>query len=206
MRATAGGPLQREKADDRGFGSIRRPHRHELTPLCIAVAGILTVVGARRLGSCEFVVGIILGRAAAIAPVAIRWRTTMLISDTVAFWLATAGLCAVLLGMRGAGIVLITPAALHWILWPSLWAAARNLPFWGQVALVPLVILMIVFAALRLLQRIVELAFGREAAGFMAGTYLVRIFDSFGRGLVRLLAIPFARRPRIRRPNHRSRW
>ncbi len=129
----------------------------------------------------------------------------MLISDTIAFWLATTGVCAAALGLRGFGLVLVTPAVLHWIVWPALWGTARELPLWLLVSLIPFAIIAAILAGLRLLQRAVELAFGREAAGFVAGTYLVRIFDAIGRGFVRFL-LSFACRPRGRPSNRRPRW
>lgn len=128
----------------------------------------------------------------------------MFVSDTVAFWLGTAGICAIVVGVRRIGMAMLALSVIHWVVWPGLWSLAAELPLWVKIMAVPLILLAIILVALRLLQWVVEGTFGPEAAGFLAGTYLVRMLDAAGRGLLRLTA-PLAPRQDRGRSNRRRR-
>ena len=47
-----------------------------------------------------------------------------------------------------------------------------------------------VFIAIWMLQHTLELWYGDDAAAHVAGTYLVRVFDAIGRGVLWILTAP----------------
>jgi hypothetical protein len=114
----------------------------------------------------------------------------MILPNGIVVWLAVAGGCAFILGARRAGIALASPAFVRFLLWPSF------APAFDQIPMTPLLLLLLlpiilVFGAIAGLQSIVNLFYGHVAGGYVAGHYLVRVFDSIGRGLLALLRLPF---------------
>ncbi|GEM_PF-7035112 len=120
----------------------------------------------------------------------------MIFPDWIVVWLAVAGGCAFILGIHRAGIVLMFPALVRFVVLPNF------APMLDQVPVAPLLILIpiiLVFGGILLLQSIVRPIYGETAGGYVAGSYLVRVFDSIGRGIVALVSLPF-RFLRRRRP------
>lgn len=101
----------------------------------------------------------------------------MFFPDWLLIWLGIAGLSAFILGMRSAGLLLLGPALIRYAVVPLLPAAPQGLL---QVAMLAAMPVAAVFGAIRLLQGAVSAVYGRQAAGYVAGNYLVRTFDFLG--------------------------
>jgi hypothetical protein len=106
----------------------------------------------------------------------------------LALLLAIGGVSALILGASRTGALLLGPAAFQWLLWPLLAPVAGAVPSGYIGAAIPL---LLSFGGLLLLGRFVRAIFGKEAAGQMVGTYLVRLFDLIARGLGWMLTAPF---------------
>jgi uncharacterized membrane protein len=112
----------------------------------------------------------------------------MIVSDGVVVWLAVAGGCALILGAHRAGIALASPAFLRFVLWPNFVPSLDQIPVTPLLLLLPVIL---VFVGISVLQSAVHLFYGQVAGGYVAGHYLVRVFDSIGRGMIALLKLPF---------------
>lgn len=112
----------------------------------------------------------------------------MILPDVVIIWLAVAGGCAFIFGANRAGIALAMPAVIRFILWPYFAPAIDQIPVAPFILLAPVIL---VFGGISLLQSIVRLGYGETAGGYVAGNYLVRVFDFIGRAIFALLSIPF---------------
>lgn len=123
----------------------------------------------------------------------------MLLPDNLVFWFSVSGVCALAFGARKLGIALILPGTMKRFVRPAVITTARSSPPGVTGVGIPLCGLALLFLALRLLQRLLAIAFGQEAAGLAIGTYLVRIFDLIGRSVLSLARLPFSRRT----PSHR---
>ena len=112
----------------------------------------------------------------------------MIFPDVVVIWLAVAGGCAVILGARRVGILLVMPAVVRFVLWPNV------APTFDQLLGGPLLLLLpviAVFAGISFLQSMVRLGYGETAGGYVAGNYLVRVFDFVGWVIFAIVSLPF---------------
>ncbi len=116
----------------------------------------------------------------------------MLYPDWFIIWLAIVGGCALILGVRRLGLLLVMPAAIRFVVLPVsapvLLQATDGVPALVFLITVPIVV---VFGGILLLQSLVRPVYGHTAAGYVAGNYLVRAFDSIGRGIAFVLTLPF---------------
>lgn len=104
----------------------------------------------------------------------------LLLPEWVVAWFAVGALVAAILGQQRLAFGLGLVPLIDWVLIPVL------LPLIDQV---PLVVLLPVLAliAITILHGIVQVLFGRETAGQVTGTYLVRLIDTTIRFPFRLL-------------------
>lgn len=121
----------------------------------------------------------------------------MIFPDWVVIWFAVAGGCVFILGAYRAGILLAMPAFVRFILWPNI---ASLLGQFHVAVLLLLVPVILVLGGILLLQAIVRLCYGEAAGGYVAGNYLMRVFDSIGRASLLLISAPFRL---LRRRNRR---
>jgi hypothetical protein len=112
----------------------------------------------------------------------------MILPDWIVLFMAIAGVCVLIAGMRRPGISLLLPAALRWIALPLLWPELRNIPIALILLAVPLIA---VFGGLLLLDRAVSFVYGARAGGHVTGEYLVRTFDAIARSALWLVSLPF---------------
>lgn len=119
----------------------------------------------------------------------------MLLPDWIVLALSVAGVSLFILGARRWGIVLLTPAALRWLIWPLI------VPYFYQV--IPhdasgialgavLLSAILVFGGIWLLARIVSVIYGQRAGANVASEYLVRTFDGIARASAWLLISLFS--------------
>ncbi len=105
--------------------------------------------------------------------------------DWLLAYMAIAGVCALLLGLRKTGMGLIMPAIMSWIIWPLLWPMVlpqiQRIPALLLLLAVPVVV---VFGGLLMLDRILTWVYGKSVGGHVTAIYLVRVIDAIGRGLV----------------------
>ena len=112
----------------------------------------------------------------------------MIFPDWIVIWLAVAGGCAIILGIHRAGIALMLPALVRFVILPNLAAT------FDQTSVLPFLILtpvILVFGGILLLQSLIRPIYGETAGGYVAGNYLVRVFDFIGRAIVAVLSLPF---------------
>ena len=102
--------------------------------------------------------------------------------------LVTIGVVALILGFRRTGFGLVVPSLVQWLVLPVVAPQLGRLPLLLVALGAPVVIL---FAALRILQGGVNVAYGEKVGERVTSIYLVRLLDSIGRGIVWLLAAPF---------------
>jgi hypothetical protein len=121
----------------------------------------------------------------------------MVFPDAVVIWLAVAGGCIFIIGAHRAGIMLGIPALVRFALWPNIAPALDQVPVAVLLLLLPVIL---VFGGISLLQLMVRFGYGETAGGYVAGSYLVRVFDLIGRAIFSLLSIPFRL---LRRRNRR---
>ena len=101
----------------------------------------------------------------------------MLFPDWLVVWLAVAGISAFILGARTAAVSLLIPSIIRFGILPSLPTLPPGV---AQIILIAAVPVVAVFGAILLLQRAVNAVYGGHAGGYVAGTYLVRVFDAVG--------------------------
>ncbi len=112
----------------------------------------------------------------------------MIFPNWVVIWFAVTGGCAIILGIHRAGIALMLPALVRFVVLPYF------APAFDQISIVPLLILtpvIFVFGGILLLQSVIRPIYGKTAGGYVAGDYLVRVFDFIGRAIVAVLSLPF---------------
>jgi hypothetical protein len=150
-----------------------------LAVLVIMASGFCVMCGYRQFGMRFLLVGVTLAAAAGMVPTYPGFS-----ADT---WLTVLGVCAFILGARRLAFLLFIPAIVRWALLP-LWPGHSPtllftfaLPAFGIACL---------FVSLLLLQGFVRRIYGPHAAGQVSGVYLVRIFDSTGRAVGKLLSFP----------------
>jgi hypothetical protein len=80
------------------------------------------------------------------------------------------------------------PACVRWVVLPLAWPILQRVPLGLIVLAVPIIA---VFGGLLLLDRFVSLTYGPRAGGHVTGTYLVRVFDLIGCGLIWIVLLPF---------------
>jgi hypothetical protein len=112
----------------------------------------------------------------------------MLLPDWIVLYMALAGCGALILGQRKVGITLVAPACIRWLMLPLLSPMLKHVPIALVVIATPIVV---IFGSLLLLDRVVSSVYGPRAGGHVTGTYLVRVFDAIGRGLIFGLVFPF---------------
>ena len=100
--------------------------------------------------------------------------------DWLTVWFLVAAAGAFILGAKAAGYSLMAWPILDWIVLPIFEPAIDQLPLMW-VAVIGAVITLII------LQGLLSLVFGKEAAGHVIGTYLVRLLDLLFVGPFRLL-------------------
>jgi hypothetical protein len=108
----------------------------------------------------------------------------MYLPNVIFAWLATGGIAALVLGARRAALLLLAPVICRFILIPVMPDLPNGV---SKLLLVGLVPLIGVFGGILVLKQSVQAIYGRQAAGHVAGTYLVRAFDALG-GLIGLIA------------------
>lgn len=109
----------------------------------------------------------------------------MLFPNWFVIWLAVAGISAFILGQRSAATLLLAPAIVRFAVLPLL----PSVPEGGtRIALAAAIPIVAVFGAILLLKKSIGAVYGRQAAGHVAGTYLVRVFDRLG-GLLALVVL-----------------
>jgi len=111
----------------------------------------------------------------------------MIFPDTVVIWLAVAGGCALIFGANRLGITLALPAVIRFVLLPNFAPALDQIPAAPLLLLLPVIL---VFGGISLLQSIVRSGYGETAAGYVAGNYLVRVFDFIGRAVFAIICLP----------------
>jgi hypothetical protein len=112
----------------------------------------------------------------------------MILPDVLVIWLAVVGGCAFIFGASRAGIMLGMPAFVRFVLWPNFSSVLDQVPIAPLLLLLPLIL---VFGSIALLQSIARFGYGETAGGYVAGNYLVRVFDCIGRAMFTLLSLPF---------------
>lgn len=147
--------------------------------LAFVTGGLALMLQARALAGRLLFAGLGLGVLAALAPGLLVGLQPLSIFDLTAGLGLAGGLLAFVLGRPAAGVGLVLPAVWRWVLWPLIGTAV---PLW----LVALIIAPFsAFIAVWMLQRALTAVYGREAAGHVTGTYLLRLFDGIGRALSR---------------------
>jgi hypothetical protein len=114
--------------------------------------------------------------------------TAVFLPQAIVFLLFFAGLGAMAMGARKLGLALIGPALFKWILLPIF---APNLDAGVFLPLLLCAPLVVIFGGLKLLQGGVNRVYGPRAGGYVAGRYLVRIFDGLGAAAWWLISSPF---------------
>jgi hypothetical protein len=112
----------------------------------------------------------------------------MILPDAIVIWLAVAGGCAFIFGANRIGIMLAMPAVIRFVLLPNFAPALDQIPVVPLLLLPPVIL---VFGGISLLQSIVRFGYGETAGGYVAGNYLLRVFDFIGRAIFALLSFPF---------------
>jgi hypothetical protein len=112
----------------------------------------------------------------------------MLLPDWIVLYMAIAGGGALVLRQQKIGIALLMPACMRWVVLPMAWPVLQRVPLALVLLATPIVA---VFGGLLLLDRFVSLTYGPRAGGHVTGTYLVRVFDAIGGGLMWILRLPF---------------
>jgi hypothetical protein len=112
----------------------------------------------------------------------------MIFPDAIVIWLAVAGGCAFIFGAKRIGIMLAMPAVIRFVLLPNFAPALDQIPVAPLLLLLPVIL---VFGGISLLQSIVRFGYGETAGGYVAGNYLLRVFDFIGRAIFALLSFPF---------------
>ncbi len=111
-----------------------------------------------------------------------QW-TSLLLPDALTPWFAVGAVSAAVLGWQNIARGLAVLPLVNWIVLPLLDPFIDMLPLWVLLVIVPI-------AALMFLHAVVATLFGREAAGHVVGTYLVRLIDGLlliPAGTVRLI-------------------
>jgi hypothetical protein len=111
----------------------------------------------------------------------------MILPDWIVLYMAIVGGGLLIVGVRKAGIALISPAAFRWLVFPLLKPELQQLPIFLIVAAIPIIA---IFGGILALDRVVSAVYGPRAGGHVTGTYLVRVFDAIGGGLVRMMLLP----------------
>jgi hypothetical protein len=94
----------------------------------------------------------------------------LLIPDWLVVWVAVAAIGAAIVGLPRLAMALAVLPLIDWVLFPMAEPLLDALPLW--VSLILLVVI-----ALLILHALIASVFGREAAGFVVGIYLVRLID-----------------------------
>ncbi|MGH9637770.1 MAG: hypothetical protein ACRD72_23275, partial [Candidatus Angelobacter sp.] len=144
----------------------------------------------RQFSARCFVLGIFLVVAGGVVPGTLSTPAggLPLFPDWVVAWFGVVGVSAFILGMKRAGLLLATPAA-------SLFFAAPLLgPEWQAMPAavrhtIPL--LFLAFGGILVLKYIIQAIYGKEVAGAVAATYLVRLLDKIWRSIPALFGLPF---------------
>lgn len=112
----------------------------------------------------------------------------MLLPDWIIVWLAVTGGSALILGASRIGLAFLLPAAIRFVVVPTLKSELSEIP---PVVLNSLVPFALILGAILVLKVLVQAIYGKQTAGHVAGTYLVRAFDTFGRGIAAVIGLPF---------------
>jgi hypothetical protein len=103
----------------------------------------------------------------------------LLMPDWLVVWVAVTAVGAAILGLRRLAMGLAVLPLADWVLLPMVGPVLDSLPIWVSVVV-------LVVIALLILHALIASVFGREAAGFVVGTYLVRLIDWLFRSPLRL--------------------
>jgi hypothetical protein len=112
----------------------------------------------------------------------------MIFPDVVVIWLAVVGGCAFIFGANRVGTMLAMPAVVRFVLLPNFAPALDQVPVAPVVLLLPVIL---VFGGISLLQAMVRFGYGETAGGYVAGNYLLRVFDFIGRAIFAIVCFPF---------------
>lgn len=144
----------------------------------------------RRFSARCFVLGIFLVLASAVVPglLSASVSSPPLLPDWAAVWLGVVGVSAFILGIKGAGLLLAAPAIILYVLAPMLGPEWKTMPAGVRQIILPL---LLAFGGILVLKWIVQAIYGKDAAGTVAGTYLVRLLDRIGRAIATVFGLPF---------------
>lgn len=175
------------------------------SPILVALAQLAIMIGGlslmlprlRRFAIRLLGLGVFFVAAAAVVPEALAASA---ISGTwwpgwLVIWLAVAGGSILILGATSVGVALLAPAVVLFFLLP---AVEPELPAIPSTVKYGVLVFVAVLGAILVLKIIVQLIYGPQAAGHVAGTYLVRVLDAFGHGLSVLLGWPLRLWHRLR--------
>ena len=106
---------------------------------------------------------------------------TLFLPEWALPWVAVVGIAAWILGARALGVAAAMLLLTDLVIAPLLAPWIATLPTWALLMLAGVVSLVV-------LHQVIDLLFGKEVAGHVTGTYLVRLLDALLLGPFRLLA------------------
>jgi hypothetical protein len=106
---------------------------------------------------------------------------TLFLPEWALPWVAVFGVAAWIVGARALGAVAAMLLLTELVLAPLLAPWLETLPTWGLLIFAAVMVVVV-------LHQVVDFLFGREVAGHVTGTYLVRLLDALLLGPFRLLA------------------
>ena len=105
---------------------------------------------------------------------------TLFLPEWALPWVAVFGLVAWIVGARALGVAAAILLLAELVFAPLLAPWLATLPDWALLLIGGVMVLLV-------LHGIIDFLFGKEAAGHVSGTYLVRLFDFLLLGPFRLL-------------------
>lgn len=106
---------------------------------------------------------------------------TLFLPEWALPWVAVIGVAAWILGARVLGVAAALLLLTELLLAPLLAPWIATLPTWGLLMLAAALVIVV-------LHQVIDLLFGKETAGHVTGTYVVRLLDVILLGPIRLLA------------------
>ena len=105
---------------------------------------------------------------------------TLFLPEWALPWVAVLGIAAWIVGARALGTAAAVLLLAELVLAPLLAPWLATLPDWGLLLIGGVIVLLV-------LHGIIDFLFGKETAGHVSGTYLIRLFDFLLMGPFRLL-------------------